>query len=75
MSALLQAANFDEAEISDIDGLRADFPDGWGLVRASNTSPYLVLRFEAESQAALEKIQGQFRDVMLSVKPDLELPF
>ncbi|MCG8324085.1 MAG: phosphomannomutase/phosphoglucomutase [Thiotrichales bacterium] len=75
MSALLQAASFDEAEISDIDGLRADFPDGWGLVRPSNTSPCLVLRFEAESQQVLEKIQSQFRELMLSVKPDLELPF
>lgn len=75
MAALMQAANFDDAEISDIDGLRADFPDGWGLVRPSNTSPYLVLRFEAENQATLEKIQTLFRDCLLSVKDDLDIPF
>ena len=58
----LQAAGgFEGAEISDIDGLRADFADGWGLVRASNTSPMLVMRFEADDEAALKRIQGLFR--------------
>jgi len=75
MSALLQVANFEDAEISEIDGLRADFADGWGLVRPSNTSPYLVLRFEAESQQVLEKIQNRFRECLLAVKDDFELPF
>ncbi len=75
MSALLQAANFEDAEIHDVDGLRADFPDGWGLVRPSNTSPYLVARFEAENQAGLEKIQGRFRESLLAVKADLDIPF
>jgi phosphomannomutase/phosphoglucomutase len=75
MSKLMETANFDDAEIFDIDGLRADFPDGWGLVRPSNTSPYLVMRFEAENQAALERIQGRFRECLLAVKSDLELPF
>lgn len=75
MSKLMETANFDDAEIFDIDGLRADFPDGWGLVRPSNTSPYLIMRFEAENQAALERIQGRFRECLLAVKSDLELPF
>ena len=58
----LQAAGgFADAEISHIDGLRADFADGWGLVRASNTSPMLVMRFEADNEAALKRIQGLFR--------------
>ncbi|MDX1555415.1 MAG: phosphomannomutase/phosphoglucomutase, partial [Xanthomonadales bacterium] len=75
MTALMQAASFDDAVISDIDGLRADFPDGFGLVRPSNTSPYLILRFEAESQQSLEKIQNMFRESMLAVMSDLDLPF
>ncbi len=58
---LRAAGGFAGAEISLIDGLRADFADGWGLVRASNTSPTLVMRFEADDEAALERIQGLFR--------------
>jgi phosphomannomutase/phosphoglucomutase len=66
---------FEGAEITDIDGLRVDFPDGWGLVRPSNTSPFLVARFEAENKEALERIQAGFRDLLQSVSKDLKLPF
>ncbi len=69
------AAQFDEAQISTIDGLRADFEDGWGLVRASNTTPILVVRFDAETEEALTRIKTTFRSQMLELKPDLELPF
>ena len=69
------AARFEGAEISTIDGLRADFPDGWGLVRASNTTPILVVRFDAETEQALERIKGLFRSRMLEIRSDLELPF
>ena len=55
------AGGFEGARINCIDGLRADFDDGWGLVRASNTSPMLVMRFEADDEAALKRIQGLFR--------------
>ena len=72
---LLASAHFDEAHITTIDGLRADFDDGWGLVRASNTTPVLVLRFEADSDAALSRIMDEFRRVMLQVEPGLQLPF
>lgn len=68
-------ASFTGADITDIDGLRADFADGWGLVRASNTTPSLVLRFEANSEQALQKIQEQFREQMLNVDNTLQLPF
>jgi phosphomannomutase len=68
-------ANFADAEINTIDGLRADFSDGWGLVRASNTTPILVVRFDAESEQALERIKSVFRTQMLEINPDLELPF
>jgi len=66
---------FEGAEITDIDGLRVDFPDGWGLIRPSNTSPFLVARFEAENKEALERIQAGFRDLLQSVSKDLKLPF
>jgi phosphomannomutase/phosphoglucomutase len=69
------AARFEGAEISKIDGLRADFADGWGLVRASNTTPILVVRFDAETEQALERIKGEFRAQMLGLRSDLELPF
>ncbi|MDW8478797.1 MAG: hypothetical protein RML12_01555 [Xanthomonadales bacterium] len=68
-------ARFEGARISQIDGLRADWNDGWGLVRASNTTPVLVLRFEGDDTEALARIQGEFRRAMLAVRPDLSLPF
>jgi phosphomannomutase/phosphoglucomutase len=72
---LLEKAHFEGARVSTIDGLRADFEDGWGLVRASNTTPVLVLRFEAENNAALMRIMKEFRQVMLQIDPQLSLPF
>jgi len=75
MDRLLASAHFEGARISTIDGLRADFEDGWGLVRASNTTPVLVLRFEADNDAALARIMEEFRRVMLQVEPALSLPF
>jgi len=66
---------FEDAEVIDIDGLRVNFSDGWGLVRPSNTSPFLIARFEAESKEALERIQIKFRDLLHSVSTDLKLPF
>jgi phosphomannomutase/phosphoglucomutase len=52
-----------------------DWNDGWGLVRASNTTPVLVLRFDADSSDALARIQAAFREQLLAIKPDLVLPF
>jgi phosphomannomutase/phosphoglucomutase len=75
MDRLVQTANFNAAEVVTIDGLRVNFADGWGLVRPSNTTPCLVLRFEAESQKVLEKIQNIFREFLLSAQADLVLPF
>ncbi|MDT8408019.1 MAG: phosphomannomutase/phosphoglucomutase [Wenzhouxiangellaceae bacterium] len=70
-----RSAQFEDAEINTIDGLRADFKDGFGLVRASNTTPVLVLRFEGQDKKALARIQEQFRKAMLEVNPTLKLPF
>jgi len=66
---------FSDGNITVIDGIRIDFADGFGLVRASNTSPAVIMRFEAGSQAQLKKIQSRFRSLFGSVQPDLKLPF
>ena len=67
--------DFNGADICRIDGFRVDYPDRWGLVRVSHTSPVLSLRFEGDNNNALEQIQNQFRSALLAVKPDLNLPF
>ena len=75
--ARLQAdAHFPGAsDVIRIDGLRVEYPDGFGLARASNTTPVIVLRFEADDQAALTRIQHEFRRVLTAAKPGVELPF
>lgn len=66
---------FQEATIITVDGIRVEFGDGWGLVRASNTTPCLVLRFEASDQTALSRIQSNFKEVILKIAPELKLSF
>jgi phosphomannomutase / phosphoglucomutase len=75
--AKLQAARpFSGAErVITIDGVRAEYADGFGLARASNTTPVIVLRFEADSAAALERIKKEFRNALQPLKPDAPLPF
>ena len=68
-------AQFEGARLSTIDGLRVDWPDGWGLVRASNTTPVLVMRFDADSNPAMARIQQAFRDQLLATQPGMDLPF
>ncbi len=63
------------ASLTTLDGVRADFPKSWGLVRASNTTPMLVLRFEGETENDLEQIKVLFREQLLAIVPDLDLPF
>src|SRR5690606_1609709 len=58
-----------------IDGVRAEYADGFGLARPSNTTPVIVLRFEAETEAALTRIKNEFRDALTALKPDIRLPF
>ena len=71
----LASARFEGARLSTIDGLRVDWPDGWGLVRASNTTSVLVMRFDADSTNAMARIQQSFREQLLALQPDLVLPF
>jgi phosphomannomutase len=61
------------AKVSDIDGLRVDWPDGFGLIRASNTTPVLVLRFEGQTEAALHRIEAEMLALLRSVKPDAQV--
>ena len=76
MEKFNQQAQFPDAiDTSAIDGMRVTWEKGWGLVRPSNTTPSLVLRFEAEDQASLDAVQEKFRAQMLSVDPALILPF
>ena len=75
MQQLAVEAQFEDAQLTTIDGLRADYPNGWGLVRASNTVSGLTLRFEANTVEDLRYIQQQFKQQMLQVKPTLELDF
>lgn len=72
---LQRNAAFPGGRITDIDGLRVDFPDGWGLVRASNTSPELLCRFEADTDQALSRIQDAFRSQLQAVDSQLQIPF
>lgn len=72
---LVGHARFGDAKVTTIDGLRVDFDDGFGLVRASNTQPVLVFRFEATTQQALQRIQSQFKTLLLGLRSDLTLPF
>jgi phosphomannomutase/phosphoglucomutase len=66
-----EQGDFGDGNISTIDGIRVDYADGWGLCRASNTTPVLVLRFEAETEEALERIKGVFRDQLQKAAPDV----
>lgn len=69
-------ANFPgSTEIISIDGLRVEYPDGFGLARSSNTTPVIVMRFEAESPEALARIQAALKAAILAVKPDAVLPY
>ena len=70
-----EASFADAREVITIDGVRVEYADGFGLARPSNTTPVLVLRFEADDAAALARIQADFRRALLAVKPDAKLPF
>jgi len=73
---LQKTARFDNPrEVITTDGLRVEYADGFGLARSSNTTPVIVLRFEADNPAALTRIQEDFRRVLLSARPELKLPY
>ena len=72
---LVAHGDFSGGELCKIDGVRVDFEDGFGLARASNTTPTVILRFEADTKPALQRIQNLYREQMLALRPELALPF
>jgi phosphomannomutase / phosphoglucomutase len=75
MEQMFMKANFQDGNILNIDGMRVEFDDGWGMIKASNTTPSLVMRFEADNDQALTRIQIAFKKLMQQIKPDLTIPF
>lgn len=75
MDKMKATADFGEAEISTIDGMRVGYDFGWGLIRPSNTTPCLVLRFEADTEEGLKQVQDKFRQQLLNVDANLQLEF
>jgi phosphomannomutase/phosphoglucomutase len=75
MDRLIELASFPTATLITLDGLRVEYADGWGLVRASNTSPALQLRFEADTRIRMNEIQEQFKHLILSADKNLEISF
>ena len=71
IESIVSNGNFDNGTITTIDGIRVDYVDGWGLVRASNTGPYLTLRFEADSTESLDRIRSLFRKQLQNIDPSL----
>jgi len=72
---LVAQGDFSGGDLCNIDGVRVDFEDGFGLARASNTTPTVILRFEADTKPALRRIQNLYREQMLALRPELALPF
>ena len=75
IAQIQQEGDFLDAQVTTMDGLRADYVNGWGLVRSSNTVPGLTLRFEGDTEADLAHIQALFKRQMLKIKPTLNIPF
>lgn len=73
MERLIAIAHFPDASVSTLDGLRVTFSHGWGLVRASNTTPNLTLRFESTSEAGLEAIRAQISEALLACDSSLDM--
>ncbi len=75
VAAARTESGFEDAVISNLDGLRVDFEYGFGLIRASNTTPTIIMRFESDTEAQMKKIQSHFRKLLHATRQDLELPF
>jgi phosphomannomutase/phosphoglucomutase len=75
VNRIINNADFPSGKVTTLDGLRVDFSNGWGLVRASNTGPALTARFEADTPENLKKIQNEFRTQIAQIDPAIELNF
>ncbi len=75
VSKFSESADFGVGNVTTVDGLRVDYADGWGLLRASNTTPNLTMRFEADDAEGLARIKELFRREILAIRDDLDLGF
>jgi phosphomannomutase/phosphoglucomutase len=75
INKVIAQADFQDGKLTTLDGLRVDFAQGWGLVRASNTAAALTARFEADSDQMLQEIQARFKSTLLAVDAELNIPF
>ena len=75
VSRIASECRFDDGKVTTLDGIRVDFADGWGLVRASNTGPVLTLRFEGDDDDALERVRALFRERLGAIDPRLASGF
>lgn len=75
MDNIISAADFGDAELITLDGLRVNFENSWGLIRASNTTPSIIVRFEGDDEASLEDVKDKFRRLVKSVDQNIDLPF
>ncbi|WP_457669279.1 phosphomannomutase/phosphoglucomutase [Thiolapillus sp.] len=75
VASIKHQGDFGDADVVDLDGIRVEYGDSWGLARASNTGPSLILRFEASNEEALLQIQDKFRTLLTRIAPELPLPF
>src|SRR5690606_36304596 len=75
VNELVAAARFDGATVYTVDGLRVEFDDGFALAQASNTTPTVIIRFEADDDRAMSRIQDDFRALFERVRPGISLPF
>jgi phosphomannomutase/phosphoglucomutase len=75
MRKLAESADFAPGKVTKLDGIRVDYQDGFGLLRASNTTPALTARFEADTDESLDRIREQFRSQLSQVAPSLNVPF
>ena len=75
MQKLADEGDFSPGKVTTLDGIRVDYSDGWGLLRASNTTPALIARFEGNDVDAMERIKKQFRDQLGKIDPELDKAF
>ncbi|MCW8855813.1 MAG: phosphomannomutase/phosphoglucomutase, partial [Kangiella sp.] len=75
IEVLIKKAQFGEGKVSTIDGIRVEYPDRWLLARASNTTPSIVVKFEADSSEGLEQVKTLLREQLLAIAPKLKINF
>ena len=75
MEQVIATAKLEGAELTTLDGLRADYPNSWGLIRPSNTTPSIIVRFEGDDEGSLEEVKSIFRSLIKNIDETIDLPF